>query len=144
MQILEHRMFIGVQCYNYLAMATLSVDAGNLLWAFWDVALLFVHVSNHDFDDIMYINERKMYISEMLVCVCISEIHRLTSVKVYNGWQSILCGRWAIVWQREELLRVNTPSDGVTVLVTNLHTGDAKNKKELNIKTCILVLSCPI
>lgn len=74
MQILEHRMFIGVQCYNYLAMATLTVDAGNLLWAFWDVALLFVHVNNHDFDDIMYINERKMYISEMLVCVCISEI----------------------------------------------------------------------
>lgn len=68
----------------------------------------------------------------------------LTGVKVYNGWQSTLCGRWAIVWQREELLRVNTPSDGVTVLVTNLHTGDAKNKKELNIKTCILVLSCPI
>lgn len=67
-------MFIGVQCYNYLAMATLSVDAGNLLWAFCDVALLFVHVNNHDFDDIMYINERKMYISEMLVCVCISEI----------------------------------------------------------------------
>lgn len=140
MQILEHRMFIGVQCYNYLAMATLSVDAGNLLWAFWDVALLFVHVNNHDFDDIMYINERKMYIS-----MCMYQWDsRLTGVKVYNGWQSILCGRWAIVWQREELLRVNTPSDGVTVLVTNLHTGDAKNKKELNIKTCILVLSCPI
>lgn len=45
---------------------------------------------------------------------------------------------------KKELLRVNTPSDGVTVLVTNLHTGDAKNKTELNIKTCILVLSCPI
>lgn len=143
MQILEHRMFIGVQCYNHLAMATLSVDAGNLLWAFWDVALLFVHVNNHDFDDIMYINERKMYISEMLVCVCISEI------QVWQVWKfimddSLYCVGDEPLCTKRRIITCNTPSDGVTVLVTNLHTGDAKNKKELNIKTCILVLSCPI
>lgn len=55
-------------------MVILLVDVGNLFWVFWDVVLLFVYVNNYDFDDIMYINERNMYISEMLVCVCISEI----------------------------------------------------------------------
>lgn len=109
------------------------MDAGNLLWAFWDVALLFVHVNNHDFDDIMYINERRCA-HQWDVCMSVYQWDTsMTSVKVYNRRQSILCGRWAIVWQREELLCVNTPFDGVTVLVTNLHTGDAKNKKEINI-----------
>lgn len=57
---------------------------------------------------------------------------------LYCVGDELLCDK------EKELLCVNILFDGVIVFVINLYIGDVKNKKEFNIKICILVFFCLI